>query len=217
MFVWNYKNQFLKISMKEKLDQLENLLIEMDKLVETETDRQKLMQEISIEEWDNLFSDEMGIPLLSPELIKSRRDYFLKKKSDKSLEEVSIPRFKAILEKAQLRVIDLIHESDENNDRKIIRKFIEHKIITTDTQISFGNRKDGNIVGYLTPLGDFQVKLNGKSQSFLSFNEAAQAVNERAKDGWSDWVANDKSGQLQNLKFFKKELRSLMSKLEEFL
>ncbi len=196
--------------MKEKLGQLENLLIEIEKTIEKEAYNQKLIQEITIEDWEKSIED-LELPDYTDDKRKIIRDNFLKMKSDKSFEEVEIPRLKSILENAQMRLINFIHESDENNDRIIIRKFIEHKIITTDTQISFGNKKEGNVVGYLTTLGDFKVNLNGEFKSFSSFNDAAHAVNERARDGWSDWVANDKSGQRQNLGYFKKELSKIMA------
>ena len=197
--------------MKEKLGQLENLLIEIEKTIEKESDNQKLIQEITIEDWEKSVED-LELPDFTEGKRKVIRDNFLKKKSDKSLEEVDIPRLKSIIEKAQLRVINFIHESDENNDRKIIRKFIEQKIITTDTQISFGNKKEGNVVGYLSVLGDFNVKINGEFQSFSSCKDAAKAVNKRSSDGWKDWEIEDKNGTRKTLKDLKDELISLMQK-----
>lgn len=204
--------------MKEKLQNLETLLNEINDTIE----KQLRIEELSIDEFTNRVLDleEEYIKYAQPEKVESFKSInfsedlindFISKKNDRSFFETELPKLKTILNNA-LALIDnkkaLIEETRFGSrlgpSNETFKKLLFQKILTTETVISLSF--DHQIYeGYLAENGYFYLHCNNNSKKpFSSFSTAASFVCKKPiQKGWEMWYAKDQNGNEHSLDYFR--------------
>ena len=205
--------------MKEKIDQLENLLNEITQVIE----KRLKIEAITIEEYDDLIceleEDYFTIHSEEKEIFNTMKVHLIEdlisEKKTVHFFDNDIPRLKSLLSDRLSKLIDtnnnLVGETrfgsrlkGPNNDFK---KILEHALLTTETRI-FGNFDRILHEGYLTKEGYFKLLLDTqKTKLFSSLSTAASFIcNKPILKGWQVWFALDKNGEEQKLEYFRKSI-----------
>lgn len=206
--------------MKEKIDQLENLLNEIIQEIE----KSLKIEAISVEQYDDLICDlEKDYFMIHSE---EKRETFnlikvdliedlIAKKKDRTFFNQEITRVKSILSHSLSNLLDpnnnLIEETRFGSKRRgpnpDFKKILEQNILSSQTRI-FANFENILYEGYLSEDGYFNLSLNNKkTKLFSSFATAASFIcNKPIVKGWELWFAVDKGGNEHTMEHFKNSI-----------
>lgn len=192
--------------MKEKLDQLENLLTEIAELIEQRLE----IEQVDLEEFDNHYKND-PIPLEGKEeYVASFRKTIVSYKNDRSFYENDIPQLESSLSYAlkHLRAIknDLSESRSlgkKNRPNDYIIKLLKLQLLTTKSPIS-GALQGKVFSGFLTEDGYLELNINGRLTKFGSLRYAAfSAWGKDISSQWKFWKTNNDSGEEKTLEYFK--------------
>ena len=208
--------------MKEKIDQLENLLNEISR----EVDRRLKIDVIDVEEYDDLICEfekeyfsihseekKETFNRLKVNLIED----LIAKKNDRSFFNNDIPRLKSLL-------CDKLSKLENINNKMIadtrfgsrlkgpnpeFKRMLQENILSTETRI-FGRFNHIIYEGHLTRDGYFSLTVDAKkAKLFSSLSTAGSYVcNKPVLKGWELWFAIDENGNEQKMLYFTRNILS---------
>ncbi len=204
--------------MKEKVNELEQLLDDINKAIENHL----YINTISIEELDRTLLD-WEVEGFSKKGTDSFRKYVMDKNSDESNNEFyenNIPKIKLLLSEA-LKNYNNISSVNKNgiNTPKLgsslkvpdqdFLKLLKSGLIKSGQEI-FGIFKKKRVVGHLTESGFFELSVGEKKIQCPDFRYATLRAWDKVSDndGWGNFSAIDeKTKRQESLKTFRKRLK----------